>query len=367
MHFSTLVTAKVTAISDEARAEAASARAYIEAHTNDDPKNIMAGINYRYAAAVVDPFAAEINNAVYAALAPYAQEADEQYLEFEDETEWLKHGFETGFESGILYNGKYYGKFDIPNFEVCSDGVVREKTGDGKYFLSPKAQKMKYVEHVPCKEFYGTFRKFADVCSTYCKEQKAWGYFYNPNCFYDWASIGGRWRGSLLVKEDVEECMRGVPGAGDYSDYPSAPEGYKWVDAARLKDIELEEMARQTEADIRNKYDKYKAFWDDPQATAEEDPVLVHAKRCEDGLYYFGCKVYDPTSDVETLVKEANCVADNALSRIFHAYLDSEAELPEESGYVDQDCIEGDWTEQLNDFVADLDPDTIIAVVDCHS
>lgn len=366
MHFSTLVPVKVTAISDEARKEADIAREYLAAHENGDSKDVIAKVNCQHAASVVDPFAAEISNAVYEALAPYAQEADEKYLDFEDETEWLRHEFETGIASGILYNGKYYGKFDIPNFEVCSDGVVREKTGDGKFFLSPKAQKMKYVERVPCKEFYGTFRKYADTNSNYCKEQKAWGYYYNPNCFYDWAVIGGRWRACLLVKEDVEECMRGVPGVCDDSNYPSAPEGYKWVDAARLKDIELEEMARQTEAEIRSNHAKYKAFWDDPQAVNQEDRILAHAKRCEDGLYYFGRKVYDPTVDVETLVKEGNCVAGNALSRIFHAYLDTEAKLPDESGYVDQDCIEGDWTEQLNDFVTDLDPETIIAVVDCH-
>ncbi len=375
MHFSVLVPVKVPVVSDEAKAKAIAANLYIDAlkqqsdteQTGSIMDNVLHKLHLQHAQSVSTPFAAEVDEAVSEAMEPYSQDTeDPRYRIFEDETEDLKEEFETGTSAGILYNGKYYGRYDIPGFEVCKDGVVREKTSDGKHFLSPKAQQMTFVENIPNKEFYGTFRKFAKERSYYCKEKKAWGYFSNPNCFWDWYSIGGRWRGSLLVKDTVEDAMLGIPGVGDNSE-PQGPTGYKWVDAARLKDIELEEMARQEEARIRDHQAKYKAIWEGTYvATDSKDDFSRHVDKRADGLYYFGRRIYDPTVDVETVVKNHNCVASNALCSIFHAYLDTEANVPEEYGYYDKDCIEGDWNEQFNDFISDLDPDTVIVAVDCH-
>ena len=66
---------------------------------------------------------------------------------------------------------------------------------------------------------------------------------YNPNSRWDWYSIGGRWRNSLLTKKENEDVISETSledlinkGANLTK---KAPEGYKWVDGARIKDIDF--------------------------------------------------------------------------------------------------------------------------------
>ena len=87
----------------------------------------------------------------------------------------------------------------------------------------------------PYKKLYKSFKDFAELekYMDYNDEYEGYGYVYNPNAFYDWYCIGGRWPKMFLVKE---ECTDFTIGDRDYPDnYYEAPQGYRWVSAARKK------------------------------------------------------------------------------------------------------------------------------------
>lgn len=87
------------------------------------------------------------------------------------------------------------------------------------------------MEHVPYDKIYQTFEKFVEkeYGTFYYEEQEAYGYYYNPDAFYDWYSIGGRWPDMFLVKDDCGEY-----GIADRSwtcadKETKAPDGYHWT------------------------------------------------------------------------------------------------------------------------------------------
>lgn len=369
MHFSVMVPVKVPVITDEAIQRAEAAKAYVAAMQQlpeQSEQTLMDSVilrcNLQHAASISTPFASAVEEAVAEVMEPYSQDTeDPRFCEFEDETEDLKNAFEHDTIECISYNGKYYGLYHFKNFRKCSDGVIREITANGKEFLSAKAQQMMVVT-IPVKEFYGTFRKYAKEQANYCKEKKAWGYWHNPMCFWDWYSIGGRWNYGLLVKEDCEDIVGGMPGAGVRDDSaPVAPPGYKWTSAARKKDICADEMTKWSIAETRAKYDQYKAMWDGTE------PLGEHIDKKPDGLYYWGRCIFDPTQSIADVLAKNDYRPENAVSRYFHAYLDTVNTTPGdgEYGYYDNECSD-DWESQFADFWADLDDDHVIVTVDCH-
>lgn len=62
---------------------------------------------------------------------------------------------------------------------------------------------------------------------------------YNPKSKWDWYSLGGRWSGSILLKDGKE----GVVGDSGLMD-SHANRGDKWVDQARFQDIDWAQMER---------------------------------------------------------------------------------------------------------------------------
>lgn len=372
MHFSVLVPVQVPVIPDEAIKRAEAANSYIAAIQQQqdeqnqqqdaiDTKNFLTRYNLQYALAVSTPFSAAVDDAVSEVMAPYSQDAsDPRFLEFDDQTEYLMNRFETETLDAISFNGKLYSLHHFPNFRRCKDGIIREVTADGQEFLSAKAKQMMVVT-VTAKEFYGTFRKYAKEHSDYCKEKKAWGSYYNPNCFWDWYSIGGRWNYALLVREDCQETADGISGAGDTNDAPPAPKGFKWTSAARKKDICIEEMTKISIERTKEQYQKLSDMW------SGAIPLDNHLSIKGDGIYSWGRRVFDPSKSISDVLAEHNYTKETAVTRIFHAYLDTVNTKPGdgENGYYDCDCCD-DWESQIADFWADLEDNDIIVTVDCH-
>lgn len=109
---------------------------------------------------------------------------------------------------------------------------------------------------------------------------------YNPNSKWDWYSIGGRWRNLLLTKIDNEDVIQET-GLEDLINRGSnlikkAPEGYKWVDGAKIKDIDFEKAM-----EFRNTYNKAIRFWEtyiegqDPQTEEEKEAVKWEIRKKE--------------------------------------------------------------------------------------
>ena len=98
---------------------------------------------------------------------------------------------------------------------------------------------------------------------------------YNPNSKWDWYEIGGRWNKILLVKEEVKDIEEGTPSWGNLDSInKKAPEGFKWVTGAKIKDIEFEKAI-----EFNNTYNKSIRFWglyvegQEPQNEEEKEMI----------------------------------------------------------------------------------------------
>lgn len=106
---------------------------------------------------------------------------------------------------------------------------------------------------------------------------------YNPNSKWDWYEIGGRWHNKLLVKEEVKEVIDGVASWGNLnSNNKETPQGYKWCDGARIKDIEFNKII-----EFENRYNKAIRFWEtyiegqEPKTEEEKEAIKSELYRKE--------------------------------------------------------------------------------------
>lgn len=80
---------------------------------------------------------------------------------------------------------------------------------------------------------------------------------YNPDSKWDWWSLGGRWAGSLLIKKSVTDYYIGTQFGNTALVMPKAPRGYRWVDQAKLKDVEFAKMRT-----FGDSYNEALRFWE---------------------------------------------------------------------------------------------------------
>ena len=84
---------------------------------------------------------------------------------------------------------------------------------------------------------------------------------YNPKSKWDWYDIGGRWRNLLLTQKDNEDVIQEVSLAdlmsGGRNLSKKAPKGYKWVDGAKIKDIDFKKAI-----EYEDTYNKAIRFWE---------------------------------------------------------------------------------------------------------
>ena len=106
---------------------------------------------------------------------------------------------------------------------------------------------------------------------------------YNPNSKWDWYEIGGRWNKILLVKEEVKDIEEGTPSWGNLDSInKKAPEGFKWVTGAKIKDIEFEKAI-----EFNNTYNKSIRFWElyvegqEPQNEEEKEMIKLEIYKKE--------------------------------------------------------------------------------------
>lgn len=376
MHWSVLVPltdiepSRFEGFAEQARAEAAAIQ------PAEGLSGIAAKLQKEYLEGMNSDFSVAVDDAVNRAMEPYGGESEE-YSEFYDETEDLKAQYETDTVSVFTINGKHYRRYDekCKGLELCPDGVVRERVNpndwqDKRVYLSPRAQKT-IAEEIPAKVFYKTFKKYADDRSTYYEDEKAWGYYSNPNTIYDWYSLGGRWQGEFLVKEGAE-YYGGVSGVGGPYDRP-APEGYVWCSACRIKDLEVDKMLEEKRRQYLERQAKLRTAWEAYLEGGQEKFKEVREKEglpsyfsaTDDGIESIGCLAFDPNVDAE-----ANAAAfkrETVLADIFHAILDTQQDYHD---FPYQECdghSPEEWAEIIEDILADYNENDVIATVDCHN
>lgn len=196
-----------------------------------------------------DTFSRAVNDATATFLESFSCYTENpDYLEFYDGTAQMKEQYQSTIDCVKLADGRIVPVMEVFSHKryVIRNGLVYQcSAGPAKQERRTKsAKRMKALPNYPICKVYSNFDEYAHKYwgLQYYSEQDAYGYYYNPDAYFDWYSMGGRWPELFLVKEDCKEYSIGECTLSCDEDSHPHPEGYKWVCAARKKDIEWQVM-----------------------------------------------------------------------------------------------------------------------------
>lgn len=378
MHFSYLVTVDIPQITpnpeQDKRIEMQIADIQADLKDDGSSRNVMKDIILKELYGLRNEFARNVHREICAVMEPFSEQTDDpEYLHFEDHTEELREEYETGTVDCIkLPEGR---KVSVGSREVFDKFIIGE---DGKVYQkyfgqlkhpkrSKRAKKMVAYKDYPYKKIYKTFDDFAtkEKYFDYNEEYKGYGYLYNPDAFWDWYQIGGRWPKMFLVKDTCEEYSIGERSWCNEDKKYEAPEGYMWVAAARKKDIEWQ---AHFEWNLKKKTEFYNELLDCFQKG--ECPKEWYAEISKDGIKSWGEMLYIKGETLEEFLKRCK-VTENYPYQIFpYGYLHDYDYVTEESVVMENNKYnaidEEDWYRMVKKIFDDADDEKVFVGVDCH-
>lgn len=305
-------------------------------------------------------FSRAVEQIVMETLAPFSESTENpEFLEFEDHTAEAERDYKTGACHAIRYpNGTIVGTWEHEFYTKYSltKGMVMQRSAGQLHHdkRTKKAKKIVYLPKCPNRKVYSSFEDFA-TCHhgyDYNREENAYGYFYNPKAFYDWYAIGGRWPLMFLVSESCKEYSIG-DRYGDDEDY-IAPAGYRWVVAARKKDIAWDVMRKNSLASAEKLYEELKNSFHTKQLSRG-----IYWKMTPDGIYCENSLVYAPEDTLDAFIARTT-INQNNYSSLLKVY----AFLSDEEFVTGSDT--DDFARDLNAYIDSLDDDAVLVGVDCH-
>ncbi len=309
-----------------------------------------------------------VGDAVDESLAQFGQESEE-YQEFIDMTEELQHDYETGTDDFYKTpDGKFMKNLfsvDGHQFVVRGDKVY-EYVGKGKRqeLRTKLAKKMKAYPNYPNKKAYKSFKDYAENGRflDLDEKQNAYGYYCNPNTVYDWYAIGGRWFDCLLVKDSCVEVY--ACDKKREKEIP-APDGYKWVAGARMKDIEWELMLKLQKEHLETTYEQYKQWFADGVL-----PEKTYCTLCSNGIRSWNGMEYYDGDTLEVFMSRKGIADGVKYPPICYGYFHDG--MYHEQWYFDPSERKGGkieeptWQKEVDVYLDGLNPDDVLVGVDIH-
>lgn len=371
MHYLTVIAIDVPQI-EENEAENLKVKTLIKALKEDKPQegNFLYDYRLEELEETQTTFARTVSDLAYEFMEPYGQDS-ENYQEFFDMTEELGHSYEHGKGDFIKTpDGRITSAFYVVGEHrfIIQNGKVYEQLGKGwkdrRFKRTKIAKKMKALVDFPNKKAYKTFDLYATECcgETYHEDKEAYGYYCNPNTCYDWCVVGGRWPNTFLVKE---ECQEVYICSEKRSYKKDAPAGYKWVAAARMKDIEWALM-KQLEKDSQIKHYHLCAEY----FAKGQVPPDTYYKLTEDGFRGFSDMAYVSDETLESFLSRHGVSDELQYPSICYAYIYDgeyherwEFSTLERKGY---DRVLIDWQKEVDEYLSGLQPDDVLVTMDIH-
>lgn len=377
MHYATLVTVDIEpTVEDMVRVTGAKKLIQeIEEKKKENPEHhVVLDIYQSEVKMRSTVFSSRMADEVDAVMEPFYSDTDNpDCLVFEDKTEEYREAYENEtvnlvrFPNGMVLTEHQYAVFH--KYEIVDGRLYERNWGPFHHRKRTKmCRRMQVTENVPYSKVYHSFEEFVEEVygTPYFEEQNAFGYYYNPDAFYDWYSIGGRWPDMFLVKDDCTEC-----GIADRSwiycrnRTENAPERYHWTCAARKKDIEWQTMYEWELEQAKQSFAKISG-WFASGAVPENAGLRI----TEDGISRFGELLYrkGETED-EYLAQYINLKRKKCPINVY-AFL-------AEDGWTTADRFISDgensriednaeWEDNLEQFIDGLDDETVLVIVDCH-
>lgn len=225
----------------------------------------------------------------------YIETTNPKYLLFDDRTEEYLSDFNKLITAIRLPNGKVVAvnDYEFVSKYLFKDGEIYQKTSAGVE-KNADTEKMSVIE-CPLSELYSSFEEYVEEELCGCCENGRYGEKYNPDGMLDWYHIGSRWPKMFLVKSSCTEYSYGERGSIEESEYP-APDGYRWVAAARKKNIEWDVMREWKNNEERS------LFRDLENRYYHGDHNADLYKKKKDGIYLFGKLIYKAGESEESFL-----------------------------------------------------------------
>ena len=371
MHFLNLITVDIPTITPEPEVDARIQEDLKRLKEIKTDKDFMADYYIEKLNSRSNAFGRRVDTEIDIKLEPYYEQTENpDYLEFDDYTEELRKEYETGKTDCIKFpGGKYYSvdhRMVRNKFIIGEDGLVYQKDFGPLHHpkRSKRAKKMTAFKDFPYKKMYKTFDAFAqkERYFDYNEDFKGYGYLCNPNAFYDWYQIGGRWPFVFLVKDTCEEYSIGERSWGIH-EVPPSPDGYRWVCAARKKDIQWKVMFE------RSKENAVKNFRALEKGFAEgKIPEGWYGNITENGISGFMEMLYVKGETVQQYLARHRIIRKYKYPSFPYGYLDDQGEYHSEDSMPSRDEKKAKrmWHKKVNRFIDALSDDTVLVGVDCH-
>lgn len=377
MHYATLVTVDIEP-SEEDMARVIGAKKLIqeiEEKKKENPEHhIVLDIYQSEIKMRSTVFSSRMADEVDAVMEPFYSETDNpDYLEFADLTEDYQKKYESGTVNLIRFpNGTFLSEHHaavIYKYQIIDGRLYEKNWGPLHHGKRTKmCRRTQVKENVPYSKFYHTLEEFAEeeYGIFYYEEQNAIGNYYNPNAFFDWYSIGGRWPDMFLVKDICREY-----GIADRSGIycrdrtENAPKGYHWTCAARKKDIEWQTMYEWELEQAKQSFAKVSGWFESGEVPENSGLCIA-----DDGISRFGKLLYrkGETED-EYLERFVNLKRKKYPINVY-AFLKNgiwtteERYIPDGENSRFEDNPE--WEDDLEQFIDELDDEMVLVIVDCH-
>lgn len=374
MHYLTLITAEIpTLVEDEEANEAVANQINkLKQEKELSPKEPLCILDLLLESCnnIRDTFSRAVVSATGSILEPYYSGTENpDYLEFWDKTEELETAYQQTIDCFKLPEGRivpYYhsraSHFTIRDGQVykcCAGPLHHEKR-------TKSAKRIKALPNYPIKKLYPTLSNYATEYwgYSYYPEHEAYGFYYNPDAFFDWYSIGGRWPNLFLVKEDCAECSIGERSFHYYGEEIPCPEGYKWVCAARKKDIEWQAINDWHLLNAKKRFRSLEKLF----LTDERDED-IRGIVTEDGILYGNKLIYEKGETEEHYLTRMKLNETPKYPIVFYAFLSENGWQTQNDIVISDNSTDynpDSWQETLESYIDSLSDDTVLIGVDCH-
>ena len=314
-----------------------------------------------------------IDDRLSSILAPYDEQTEEmEYREFEDRTEEAKAGYETDTMRVIRYpDGSIRSIYDrefTKLFYICDDTIYQygPEEKERNNLQTEASRALELVKDYPVKAWYPTFE---DYCEEYCgyiqNGEGEWGYTHNPNAKWDWWVIGGRFTGDFLVRADLQDCI--VSSDCSEGDSDRAPEGYKFVDGARKKDICWDLMKQLAVDAVEKGYQKCVEAFENKDLTGFGPLTSI----VDDGIASWGAMLYKKGETLDEYKARKGVANVDRYMINAYAFVDRNGDWSGSGdmgwfGISSNDKDERTWNDELQTLINESQDDDFIVSIDCH-
>ena len=373
MHFLTLAILEIPEVREhkELDKQIVEALKELELQKQIETKNFMLDFTIGRFQNLQSSFSRAVNDGVSELMYPYcASMEDPEYLEFEDRTEKLREEYESVVDCIKLPQGTIVEQYGDPLWGrfVVRDGKVFQRDAGSLHHekRTKKAKRMVALPNYPRKKLYKSFEKYAEERCGFSFDEKhqGYGYYYNPNAIWDWYSIGGRWPEMFLVKDACTEYSIGERSWCNSDRKSEAPEGYRWVCAARKKDIAWDAMRDWRNQKAAERFHKLEQMF----LAGKTDPDF-HGEIVPDGVMHWGELVYRKDSTLEEYLEEYGIPGCWKYPVGSHDIVDEGQWLSKDDSVLDAESekyVPVDWRSCIDGYIDDVDEDTVLVAVDYH-